>query len=78
MRNNQALFISSFALLGFYKRISIEKDSIKTYMGGSNKDEQIIEFTYRDKKKVKINTSNYSDDGRKIIFDVFDVEELTI
>lgn len=77
MRNNQALFISSFALLGFYKRISIEKDSIKTYMGGSNKEDQIIEFTYPDGKKVKINTANYSDDGRKIIFDVFDVEELT-
>lgn len=77
MRNNQALFISSFALGGFYKRITIEKDSIKTYMGGAKKEEQIIEFTYNDKKKIKINTANYSDEGRKILFGVCDVSKLT-
>lgn len=77
MRNNQALFISSFALLGFYKRITIQKDTVKTYMGGNRKEEQIVEFTYNDGKRVKINISCYSEQGRKIILGVCGIEDLT-
>lgn len=77
MRNNQALFISSIALLGFYKKVTIEKETIKTYMGGSEKKEQIIEFMCNEGKKVKINTANYSDEGRKILFGVCGVSKLT-
>lgn len=77
MRNNQALFVSTFALCGLYRRITIQTESIKTYLGGSNGKEQIIEYTDNKGKKMKINTTFYSTEGQKILFEVFGIEGLT-
>lgn len=77
MRNNQALFVSTFALWGWYRRITIQTKSIQTYLEGSEKKEQIIEFKDNKGKKMKINTTFYSKEGQKILFEVFGIEELT-
>lgn len=71
MRNNQSLFISSFALLGFYRRIKIHKDSIKTFMSGSKNEKLYIEFTVNNGERILIDTTNYSDEGRKILLRLF-------
>lgn len=64
MCNNNALFISKFALLGFYDRVSINKDSISIYEIEQDKNkEEIIEFETKEGRKIKIKTECYEKDG---------------
>lgn len=64
MCNNNALFISKLALLGFYDRVSVKKDSISIYEIEHDKNkEEIIEFETLKGRKIKIKTDSYAQDG---------------
>ena len=68
MRNNKALFISRFSLLGFYKRIIIDVDSIKILPNEEIKcDDAYISFIYNGKYKCKLDKSLYSEEGWNLL-----------
>lgn len=64
MKNNKALFMSRFSLLGFYERIIIDADSIKIIPDkkGQN-DDAYISFIYNGKYKCKLDKFLYSEEG---------------
>jgi hypothetical protein len=64
MCNNQAMFISRFTLFGVYRRLSINRETVKCYtIEKNNVKEEFIEFETIDKKKIKIRTSYYLPEG---------------
>ena len=68
MINNKALFISRFSLLGFYKRIIIDVDSIKILPNEEIKcDDAYISFIYNGKYKCKLDKSLYSEEGWNLL-----------
>lgn len=67
MCNNGAFFISRFAPLGLYKRITIQKDSIVETMEGKDKDVPVVRFQYNGGKKCKLRLLEYSMEGQKIL-----------
>lgn len=68
MKNNNALFMSRFSLLGFYKRIIIDADSIKIIPDkkGQN-DDAYISFIYNGKYKCKLDKFLYSEEGWNLL-----------
>lgn len=68
MKNNKALFMSRFSLLGFYKRIIIDADSIKIIPNkkGQN-DDAYISFIYNGKYKCKLDKFLYSEEGWNLL-----------
>lgn len=68
MKNNNALFMSRFSLLGFYKRIIIDADSIKILSNEEIKcDDAYISFIYNGKYKCKLDKSLYSEEGWNLL-----------
>lgn len=68
MINNKALFMSRFSLLGFYKRIIIDVDSIKILPNEEIKcDDAYISFIYNGKYKCKLDKSLYSEEGWNLL-----------
>lgn len=68
MKNNNALFMSRFSLLGFYKRIIIDADSIKILPNEEIKcDDAYISFIYNGKYKCKLDKSLYSEEGWNLL-----------
>ena len=68
MRNNKALFMSRFSLLGFYKRIIIDADSIKILPNEEIKcDDAYISFIYNGKYKCKLDKCLYSEEGWNLL-----------
>lgn len=67
MRNNGAFFISRFAPLGLYKRISIDEDSVVECMEGKNNDQPVITFKYNGNKTCKLKLNQYSVEGQNIL-----------
>lgn len=66
--NNKALFMSRFSLLGFYKRIIIDADSIKILPNEEIKcDDAYISFIYNGKYKCKLDKSLYSEEGWNLL-----------
>lgn len=67
MRNNGAFFISRFALLGLYKRISIDENSVSESMEGRDNDQPVITFKYNGNKTYKLKLMQYSVEGQDIL-----------
>ena len=62
MKNNNTLFMSRFSLLGFYKRITIDADSIKILPDEKEQNvDAYISFIYNSKYKCKLDKSLYSE-----------------
>lgn len=74
MRNNGAIFISRFAPLGLYKRISIDKESIVENVEGKNNEQPVITFRYNGCKICKLYLIQYSDKGVKILRDMLEIK----
>lgn len=75
MCNNGSFFISRFAPLGLYKRISIDKDSIVETMEGKNNNEPVVEFQYDEGKKCKLKLKEYSMEGQELLLQMLDLQK---
>jgi len=67
MRNNGAVFISRFAPLGLYKRISIDEYSVVESLEGKDKDQPVVTFKYNGNKTCKLRLNQYSVEGQDIL-----------
>ena len=67
MQNNGAVFISRFAPLGLYKRISIDEQSVVESMEGKNDDQPVVTFKYNGNKTCKLRLMQYSVEGQNFL-----------
>lgn len=68
MQNNGVIYISRFAPLGLYERISVNYISvIEESTGKENSDEHFVTFQYNKGKFCRLNLKLYSTEGQALI-----------
>ena len=68
MKNNDSYFISRFSLLGFYRRINVDKSSVVITPDAKGEiDDAFITFVYNERKMCKLDKKFYSEAGWNLL-----------
>lgn len=68
MKNNDSYFISRFSLLGFYRRINVDKSSVVITPDAKGEiDDAFITFVYNERRMCKLDKKFYSEAGWNLL-----------